>query len=98
MASLKYRDEPGLLAGSDDPEGEYVRRILPDKLRLAEEYVQRCSLHMDMILIFRTLLKLIRKTSYETYPLGPPAACAGLSGPEVPPQSVVLIRREREST
>jgi lipopolysaccharide/colanic/teichoic acid biosynthesis glycosyltransferase len=98
LASLKYRDEPAILAGSDDPEGEYVRRILPDKLRLAEEYVQRCSLYMDMILIFRTLLKLIRKTSHESYSLGPPTAYTGLSGPEVPRQSVVFVRREKEST
>jgi len=98
MASLKYRDEPSILAGSDDPEGEYVRRILPDKLRLAEEYVQRCSLYVDMILIFRTLLKLIRKTSHEAHPLNPPAARTGLSGLEVPRQSVVFVRREKEST
>jgi len=97
-ASLEYRDESAILAVSDDPEGEYVRRILPDKLRLAEEYVRRCSLYMDMMLIFRTLLKLIRKTSHEAYSLSPTSACTELSGSEIPRQSVVYVPREKEST
>jgi lipopolysaccharide/colanic/teichoic acid biosynthesis glycosyltransferase len=77
LASLKYRDESAILARSENPEAEYVRRILPDKLRLAEEYIQRSSLGMDLALIFRTLLKLIRKTSTEAYSQGPPAAYRG---------------------
>lgn len=97
LASLKYRDEPAILAGSDDPEEEYVRRILPDKLRLAEEYVQRCSLGMDLILILKTLLKLVRKTSGEAYSQIQPAACTGLSGYEVPRHSGTFVQRENKS-
>lgn len=59
LASLKYRDESAILAGSDNPEREYVQHILPDKLRLAEEYVRRSSLALDLALIFKTLVKLI---------------------------------------
>src|SRR5262249_55066954 len=36
-ASVKYRDEAALLAGSSDPEREYVERILPDKIALSRE-------------------------------------------------------------
>jgi lipopolysaccharide/colanic/teichoic acid biosynthesis glycosyltransferase len=59
LASLKYRDESAILATFENPEREYVQRILPDKLRLAEEYVRRSSLALDLVLIFKTLLKLI---------------------------------------
>src|SRR6185503_1152972 len=43
LASLKYRDEAALLGRSDDPEEEYVRRVLPDKIRLSKEYIRRSS-------------------------------------------------------
>jgi lipopolysaccharide/colanic/teichoic acid biosynthesis glycosyltransferase len=55
LASLKYRDESALLAAAADPAAEYVRVILPDKIRLAREYVRRSSLLFDLSLILRTL-------------------------------------------
>jgi lipopolysaccharide/colanic/teichoic acid biosynthesis glycosyltransferase/glycosyltransferase involved in cell wall biosynthesis len=59
LASLKYRHEAEILSWAADPEEEYVRHILPDKLRLAEEYVRRSCLGLDLALIFKTFLKLI---------------------------------------
>ena len=58
LASLKYRDESAILARYTNPEETYVRRILPDKLVLGEEYVRRSSLGFDLVLICRTLAKL----------------------------------------
>jgi lipopolysaccharide/colanic/teichoic acid biosynthesis glycosyltransferase len=55
LASIKYRNEAEVLARSEDPEREYVTRILPDKIALAEEYVRRSSLAFDLKLIFLTL-------------------------------------------
>jgi lipopolysaccharide/colanic/teichoic acid biosynthesis glycosyltransferase len=55
LASLKYRDESALLAGAADPAVEYVNVILPDKLRLAEEYVRSSSLRLDLSILLRTL-------------------------------------------
>jgi len=55
LASIKYRDEAALLAGAADPEAEYVSRILPDKIRLAREYVQRSSVAFDLTVIAKTL-------------------------------------------
>ena len=98
LASLKYSDESAILAGSDNPEEEYVRRILPDKLGLAEEYVQRCSLGMDLILISKTVLKLIRKTSRDAYPQGQPSDNTELSGYEVLRHSEAFVKRGKEST
>ena len=44
MASLKYQDEAKVLSQFKNPEEEYVKRILPDKIRLAKEYVSRSSI------------------------------------------------------
>lgn len=58
LASLKYHNEAEVLAGFENPSEAYVSFVLPDKLRLAKEYVTRCSFLFDLQLIFRTLLKL----------------------------------------
>lgn len=55
LASLKYRDESRLLAAAADPHAEYVARILPDKIRLAKEYLAHASLLFDLGVIVRTL-------------------------------------------
>jgi lipopolysaccharide/colanic/teichoic acid biosynthesis glycosyltransferase len=59
LASLKYQDEAELLGNSVDPDEEYIRRVLPDKLQLAKDYVKRSSLLFDLWLILRTLPKLV---------------------------------------
>jgi lipopolysaccharide/colanic/teichoic acid biosynthesis glycosyltransferase len=59
LASLKYRDEAALLGAAEDPEAEYVSRVLPDKIRLAKDYVERASLSFDVRLIVKTMFKLI---------------------------------------
>lgn len=59
LASLVYRDEATLLGQSDDPEAEYVKRILPHKLALAKEYCRRSSLALDVKVIVRTLGKVV---------------------------------------
>ncbi len=59
LASLKYRDEAALLASAENPEEEYVRRILPDKIMLATDYIQRASFFFDLRLILETILRLV---------------------------------------
>jgi lipopolysaccharide/colanic/teichoic acid biosynthesis glycosyltransferase len=59
LASLKFRDEAAVLGRAADPEEEYVRHVLPEKIRLAKEYLRRSSFLFDLALIFRTLLKLV---------------------------------------
>lgn len=58
LASIKYRNEAALL-NAVDGEQEYVRRILPDKLRLAREYIRRSSPWFDFLLILRTAWSLV---------------------------------------
>jgi len=59
LASLKYSDEASILGQSANPERDYVARLLPDKIRLAKEYIQRSSLLFDVKLIVETIIKLV---------------------------------------
>ncbi len=58
LATMKYRDEEVVLALSGNPEEEYLRHVLPDKIGLAKEYLRRSSFFFDLTLITKTLPKL----------------------------------------
>ena len=53
--ALAFKDEGDLLSRSDDPEGTYRKDILPDKLKMQEEYARNRNLMGDFVLLFRTL-------------------------------------------
>jgi lipopolysaccharide/colanic/teichoic acid biosynthesis glycosyltransferase len=55
MASIRFRDEEQLLAAHADPLGAYERIVLPAKLDLADEYVRRRSLLLDLSIVWHTL-------------------------------------------
>jgi lipopolysaccharide/colanic/teichoic acid biosynthesis glycosyltransferase len=55
FASIKYRDEEQILADKTDPEKYYRNVILPDKLQIAKNYVDKISLKMDLAIIKNTL-------------------------------------------
>ena len=59
LASLKYRDEAAILGRASDPEREYVERILPEKIRLAKQYVARASFSLDVAIIANTLWSIV---------------------------------------
>jgi len=58
LASLKYRDEAPLLAVAD-PEQEYIKSILPDKIALAKEYVRQSSFSFDLLLMVKTVARIL---------------------------------------
>jgi len=58
LASVKYRDEAAILGRAVDPDGEYLHRILPDKIELSKEYLRRSSVVFDITLILKTLPRL----------------------------------------
>jgi lipopolysaccharide/colanic/teichoic acid biosynthesis glycosyltransferase len=62
LASIDYHDESTLLGQSKDAREIYVTRILPDKIRLAKEYLHRSSFFFDMGLILKTLLRLFTRS------------------------------------
>src|SRR3990170_1197510 len=53
LASLEYRDEEAVLGQSENPEAHYLRWVLPDKIRLAKEYMRRSSFFFDLALILK---------------------------------------------
>ena len=59
LASLKFRDEAAELGRAADPEQEYVARILPEKIRLAKEYVAHRSFLLDLAIIGGTISSLL---------------------------------------
>jgi len=59
LASIKYRDEAAVLGQAENPEEEYIKHVLPEKIRYAKEYVNNASLFLDIKIIIQTLLKLV---------------------------------------
>ena len=59
-ASVKYRDENEVLAAAADPEAAYIEEILPEKLALARQYIERSSLAYDVGIILQTFWRLVR--------------------------------------
>lgn len=62
-ASIKYRHESCLLAGSDDPEETYVREIMPSKLELSLQYIVGISLLNDIHCILTTTALVLTRPS-----------------------------------
>lgn len=60
LASVKFRDEETVLGNSADWEDKYARCVLPEKIRLAKEYVERRSTLLDLRIIGSTLLLLLK--------------------------------------
>lgn len=54
-SSVHFRDESDILAQAEDPDKEYIERILPKKNALNQEYVRDFSLLSDIRIIFKTL-------------------------------------------
>ena len=60
-ATLYFDDEAHLMENDECADEGYVERILPTKLRLSFEYIQRRSFWFDLRIIFATLLLIIRR-------------------------------------
>lgn len=65
LASIKYRHEAEILGHADDPEREYIERILPDKIKLGKEYAKNNSLWLDVVIILKTLHVVGRRKTLE---------------------------------
>ena len=59
-ASIEFRNESDVLAGSSDPERLYVEEIIPIKLNYNLQYIRSISFLNDIKLILLTVLKIIR--------------------------------------
>lgn len=61
LASIRYRNENDILAAASDPDRCYIEQVMPDKLAIDLEYVDRASLWNDIKLIFSTFKEILAK-------------------------------------
>ena len=59
LASIRYCDENEVLAEVDNPDEYYVNVIMPHKLKLNIEYIDKSNLLFDIKLILKTIVKCI---------------------------------------
>ncbi len=56
-SSIKYSNEEGVLSLSINWEEEYVKRILPEKIKLSLDYADNYNIFNDIRTIFKTVFK-----------------------------------------
>lgn len=59
LASIIYKDENEVLAQSDDPEKTYIEEIMPKKIGINMEYIQKMNVFYDIKLIFKTFAAVL---------------------------------------
>jgi lipopolysaccharide/colanic/teichoic acid biosynthesis glycosyltransferase len=59
-ASIKFANEAELLAEASDPEKFYIEHIMPTKIRLNMEYASHATLWSDILVILKTLVRIVR--------------------------------------
>ena len=57
-ASLEYFEESDLLAKSSNPEKTYIEEIMPEKIKLNQEYIANPTLFVDLKIIFLTAKRI----------------------------------------
>ncbi len=60
LASIEYINENELLGRSSDPDRTYVEEIMPAKLALDLHYVNERDLFLDLNIVLRTAMRLLR--------------------------------------
>ncbi|AGF59093.1 MULTISPECIES: sugar transferase [Clostridium] len=59
LASIRYRDENDLLGEVENPDEFYINTIMPDKLALNLEYINKNNIFLDIYIILKTIIKCI---------------------------------------
>lgn len=60
VATLTFVDEEDLLARAVDKEVYYIQHCIPKKISLNLEYAVRASVWSDMVLVWKTVMRLVR--------------------------------------
>lgn len=60
LASIRYKDENDLLGKAEDPDDMYINTIMPDKLALNIEYINKSNVFFDIYIILQTIIKCIK--------------------------------------
>ena len=59
LASIRYRNENEILGrakNADEAEDMYINEIMPDKLKLNLEYIEKSNVFFDIYIIFKTII------------------------------------------
>lgn len=56
LASIAYKNENELLAQSEDPEKTYINEVMPEKLRLNQQFIENPTIKNYFTIIFRTVI------------------------------------------
>jgi lipopolysaccharide/colanic/teichoic acid biosynthesis glycosyltransferase len=59
LASIRYRDENELLGEAENPDDFYINTIMPDKLALNLQYINKNNVFLDIYIILKTIIKCI---------------------------------------
>jgi lipopolysaccharide/colanic/teichoic acid biosynthesis glycosyltransferase len=62
LASIRYRNEESVLAGSSEPQRTYEETVLPAKLDLADEYLGNMSVRRDLWILLQTAFVTLWKS------------------------------------
>jgi lipopolysaccharide/colanic/teichoic acid biosynthesis glycosyltransferase len=60
LASVHYRHEAELLGRAENPEDRYVKEILPEKIKLAKEYLRQSSFFFDIVVLLKTFVAIVK--------------------------------------
>lgn len=58
-ATVRFRSEEEILARAEDPERAYIEDVLPTKVRMYKDYLERASLLGDVRILADTLLVIL---------------------------------------
>jgi lipopolysaccharide/colanic/teichoic acid biosynthesis glycosyltransferase len=58
VSSIIFREEEAVLENQADPEGYYKKILLPEKIRLTKEYIEKSSFLYDLKLVLNTLHRI----------------------------------------
>lgn len=59
IASLEYINEQEILGKAEDPNQVYIQEVMPAKLKLNLEYIEKRGFWFDLGLVFKTIARII---------------------------------------
>lgn len=66
VASVHFSNEGEILKGSKDPDGDYMKYIHREKVRLSLEYMRLRSMRLDLRLIAETVCVILKQNDRDT--------------------------------
>ncbi|MFZ7135343.1 sugar transferase [Avibacterium avium] len=59
-ASIEYKDEDRLLSNAEDPDKEYIEKVLPEKMKWNLESIRDYSFSKDLLIMIKTILAVTK--------------------------------------